>query len=410
MSQTVYSVTELNNLLKKKINLAFPSQLQVEGEISNYSISGGHAYFSMKDKGGVIRCIIWRSTLMRINDKIKDGEHLTVKGMLDIYCKGGSYSLIVSSIKSHDKSGDIYQQLEILKKKFADKGYFREDIKKPLPPVINRVGIITAPQSAALQDFLSILQKNNTHCQIYLRGCQVQGEKCHLDIVQALQELEKYPLDLIILARGGGSLEDLIQFSHEKVIKQIYKCPVCVISAVGHEVDYMLSDFVADIRAPTPSMAAQTIVSHHQELEFNLQEMQVKMESILELDIQKWYTRFHQLEAYLVSPKDKVIGLQKELGNMSLQLQEIMQYILQNKIQKWESYQEEIKLLNPKEFLHKALYQNKSLALITTSDTEGKKLINKRKYLEKYLSSSENKELRIKFHDGEINVKVSKIM
>jgi exodeoxyribonuclease VII large subunit len=261
-----YTVAEINELIKKKMSNMIPTTISVKGEISNKKLSNGHVYMNIKDKNSMISAIIWKSVNSALNFDLNNGDEVIASGRINVYTKNGSYALHVNDIEKKDEKGEIFKQYQKLKEKCTQKGYFKQDNKKDIPRVIKSVGIITAAHGAALQDILYVLDKNNVNVDIYVKNCQVQGVNCHDNIAKSIRVMKKLPLDVIIMGRGGGSMEDLMGWSHEKVVKAIYNCNVPVISAVGHEIDFMLSDFVADIRAPTPSIAGEIISDSYNKL------------------------------------------------------------------------------------------------------------------------------------------------
>ena len=260
----VLSVTELTNKLKYIIYNNINSDITITGEISNLKISNNNNYFTLKDKESSISAIMWNNKL-----DFSDGDSVLVTGKLNIYNKGGCYNIIATTIKKVGL-GDIYKSYEKKKQLYLKKGYFDDDNKKKIKNNINNIGIITAVNGAAIEDVMYVLEKNHFVGNIILKNCKVQGDKCATSIVNAIEYFsnKKSKVDLLLITRGGGSFEDLMGFSEDIVIEAIYKCPILTISAIGHEVDNMLSDYVADIRSPTPSIAAEVICKHQK---YNIQ-------------------------------------------------------------------------------------------------------------------------------------------
>lgn len=267
----VISVGDFTNMIKDTLKVNFDQYMNILGEITNYKSSKGHMYFTLKDNDASINVVMWNHIAKKINIKIENGDKVIVLGAINVFNKAGTYNLIAQNIKSVGV-GDLHQEYVKLKDHYEKLGYFKDDHKKKIPLQIYKVGIITASDGAALQDFLYVLKKNNYGGQIYIKNCLVQGKGCPTNIVKCLEALDDFNLDVIVLARGGGSFEDLFGFSDKKVIEKIYKCKTPIISAIGHEVDFMLSDFVADMRAPTPSIAGE-IISGKKEGVFNLNEI-----------------------------------------------------------------------------------------------------------------------------------------
>lgn len=253
------SVSELTSLIKTTLEGSFYG-LTVEGEISGFRpASTGHWYFSLKDQNAVIGCCMWRSTIPRVNFKPRDGMKVIVTGSISVFEPRGSYQIICTSMKVAGE-GDILAMLEERKRKYDALGYFDPAKKKPIPRHPGRVAIITSPTGAALQDILQITGRRNMGMDLIILPAVVQGDGAAPTIAERIREVNEFLLaDVMIVGRGGGSIEDLLPFSEECVIEAIHESDIPVISAVGHEIDWALSDFVADLRAPTPSAAAELV-------------------------------------------------------------------------------------------------------------------------------------------------------
>ncbi len=253
------SVSELTSLIKTTLEGSFYG-LTVEGEISGFRpASTGHWYFSLKDQGAVIGCCMWRSTVPRVAFKPRDGMKVIVTGSISVFEPRGSYQIICTSMKVAGE-GDILAMLEERKRKYDALGYFDQSKKKPIPRHPGRVAIITSPTGAALQDILQITGRRNMGMDLIILPAVVQGDGAAPTIAARIREVNEFLLaDVMIVGRGGGSIEDLLPFSEECVIEAIHESEIPVISAVGHEIDWALSDFVADLRAPTPSAAAELV-------------------------------------------------------------------------------------------------------------------------------------------------------
>ena len=253
------SVSELTALVKTALEGSFYN-LTVEGEISGFRpASTGHWYFSLKDNGAVISAAMWRSNIRKVGFIPKDGQRVIVKGNLSVYEQRGTYQIICSSIEPFGE-GDILAMLEERKRHYAQLGYFDESQKKPIPRRPNRVAVITSPTGAALQDILQITGRRSPSMDIIILPAVVQGSEAAQSVATRIKEVNDFLLaDVMIVGRGGGSIEDLLPFSEDCVIEAIHQSDIPVISAVGHEIDWALSDFVADLRAPTPSAAAELV-------------------------------------------------------------------------------------------------------------------------------------------------------
>lgn len=253
------TVSDLTSLIKNTLEGSFYN-LTVEGEISGFKpASTGHWYFSLKDEGAVISAVIWRSTIPRISFLPKDGQRVIVKGSISVYGPRGTYQIVCTSMEPFGE-GDILAMLEQRKRHYGELGYFDESLKKPIPKRPNKVAIITSPTGAALQDILQITGRRSPNLDLIILPAVVQGPDAAESVALRIKEVNEFLLaDVMIVGRGGGSIEDLLPFSEDCVIEAIHNSDIPVISAVGHEIDWALSDFVADLRAPTPSAAAELV-------------------------------------------------------------------------------------------------------------------------------------------------------
>lgn len=253
------TVSELTSLIKTTLETSFFG-LTVEGEISGFRpASTGHWYFSLKDQGAVISCTMWRSTIPRVAFRPRDGMKVVVTGAISVFEPRGTYQIICTSMKIAGE-GDILAMLEERKRRYDSLGYFDPAKKKPIPRRPSRVAVITSPTGAALQDILQITGRRNKGLDIIILPAVVQGSDAAASIAARIKEVNDFILaDVMIVGRGGGSIEDLLPFSEECVIEAIHQSQIPVISAVGHEIDWAISDYVADLRAPTPSAAAELV-------------------------------------------------------------------------------------------------------------------------------------------------------
>ena len=262
----VYSVSELTRDLKSLIEGRFPP-VWVEGEISNFvRHSSGHFYFTLKDSDAQLSCVMWRGRNQNLVYKPQDGLKAIAMGNLTIYEKQGRYQLDVILLQPAGV-GDLQMAFEALKKKLEQEGLFSLQHKKPIPAFPESVGVVTSPTGAAIRDIVSVIRRRFPAVEIILRPCRVQGEGAAEDIADSIRELNDHGMsDVLIVGRGGGSLEDLWAFNEEVVARAIYNSEIPVVSAVGHEIDFTISDFVADLRAPTPSAAAELVVQDKNDL------------------------------------------------------------------------------------------------------------------------------------------------
>jgi exodeoxyribonuclease VII large subunit len=260
MEERIYTVSEISREVKRVIEQFIPP-VWVEGEISNYSVSrAGHIYLALKDESALINCVIWRNVASSIPFQLTNGMHVIVRGDVITYAAQSQYQINVMEIRAAGL-GTLYLAFEALKQKLSAEGLFAPELKKPLPRFPKRVGVITSLSGAAVQDILQVSRRRNPAVELVIFPAQVQGEKAADTIIAGIQTFNRLDnVDFIILARGGGSIEDLWAFNEEKLVWAIADSRLPVVSAVGHEVDFTLADFVADFRAPTPSAAAETTI------------------------------------------------------------------------------------------------------------------------------------------------------
>ncbi|MFH1552696.1 MAG: exodeoxyribonuclease VII large subunit [Candidatus Omnitrophota bacterium] len=276
-TKQIYTVTQLTRDIRLILEENF-QEVWVEGEVSNFVVSSaGHAYFSLKDEKSLINCVLFKGNSSRLAFAVEDGLHVLCRGRISLYDKRGQYQLYVSTIEPRGK-GSLQLAFEQLKEKLHKEGLFEEKSKKPLPFLPMRIGVVTSPTGAAIKDILKVVRRRFSNVEISICPVRVQGAEAKNDIVRAIEELnefnrhieeearEEHPIDVIIVGRGGGSLEDLWPFNEEIVARAIFDSEIPVISAVGHEIDYTISDLVADFRAPTPSAAAELVIPLKMEL------------------------------------------------------------------------------------------------------------------------------------------------
>lgn len=293
----VYSVSEVTGyirvLLEENPDL---QDIWIQGEVSNASFpSSGHVYFTLKDAGASLRCVIWKWIAQYLHVRPEDGMAVDVHGKFSVYEKGGQYQFYVDSLRLQGE-GKLYQEFLRLKRTLEEEGLFDAQRKKTIPAYPKLIGIVTSSTGAALQDILNTLQKRFPLVEVLLSPTSVQGEGAAHNIVRALQTLENYPEkpDVIILARGGGSLEDLWPFNEEEVVRAVAAAQIPIISGVGHETDFTLVDFVADLRAPTPTGAAVLAVPDSEELKITIQEIKESLIQVFREKIQDQRTELKE--------------------------------------------------------------------------------------------------------------------
>jgi exodeoxyribonuclease VII large subunit len=312
--QDIWSVSKLGEYIKKTIF----KKVKIKGEVSQPKISSGHLYFQLKDQHASIRGIIWKYNSIP-KDSITDGQKLTVEGKLDFYGNTGSTNLIVDKIITLDGEGELFTKYSQMKQEFTEKGYFDMERKKKLPTVIKHILLLTSETGAALQDFLYNLENQHSNLTYDLVDVKVQGTECPHNICMELQKMKPNVYDLVVITRGGGSFEDLFGFSKPELIEAVYQCSLPVLSAIGHQIDSPLLDFIADCVAPTPSLAAQLIVDHNKSFIQDLKEIQVQCKESLLDEIQEHQNMLGSLLERLYKNSVGILQLRTELQNQILQ-------------------------------------------------------------------------------------------
>lgn len=315
----IFKVSELNSILKELLETDFPD-IWLEGEISNYRPnSSGHHYFTLKDEGGQIGAVMFRTSAGDLKFKLEDGLKVIVRGRVSIYIPGGRYQIIVSAMEPAGM-GSLALAFEQLKLRLEKEGLFDPARKKTIPLLPQKIGIVTSPTGAAIRDMLKILDNRFGNLEILIYPVLVQGEGAKEQISQAIYDLnEHYPaLDVIIVGRGGGSIEDLWAFNEEIVARAIYASSIPVISAVGHEYDFTIADFVADLRAATPSNAAELVVKEKQILVERVINAKQKMAACLKHKFENYRLRLtHAVgSSVLVRPLERLQEMQQRIDEM----------------------------------------------------------------------------------------------
>ena len=329
--RNVYSVKQVNAYIKNMFTQDFMlNRIYVKGEVSNCKYhTSGHIYFSLKDESGSIACIMFAGNRNGLGFRMQDGQQVIALGNVTTYERDGKYQLYAKEIIL-DGAGLLYEKFEALKRELGEMGMFAEEYKQPIPNYAKRIGIVTAPTGAAIRDIMNVSSRRNPYVQLILYPALVQGDGAAESIVKGIQMLDAHGVDVMIVGRGGGSIEDLWSFNEEIVARAIFECKTPIISAVGHETDTTIADYVADMRAPTPSAAAELAVFEYHALENYLDEKRLKLKRTLYQKIQ--LTRM-QLERYHVKmnylhPRTK---LQKQ-QQRSLDTEQKMRSAMENKL------------------------------------------------------------------------------
>jgi exodeoxyribonuclease VII large subunit len=286
-----WTVTELTRRIKGALESGFPS-VYLEGEISNLSQpASGHLYFTLKDEAAQMGAVIWRSDLVRMACTPREGMRVRVRGRVTVYEKRGSYQLTVSTLEEAGE-GALFQQFEKLKRKLEAEGLFEGARKRPIPLLSRHIGVVTSPTGAAIQDILKVLCRRFPNVHVLIAPARVQGVGAAAEIAAAIDELNaRGGLEVLIIGRGGGSLEELWCFNEEIVARAIARSKIPVISAVGHETDFTISDFVADLRAPTPSAAAELVVGRKEDFVANLDQDRRRLEAGIRIRFEHYRRR-----------------------------------------------------------------------------------------------------------------------
>ncbi len=291
------------------------ARISIRGEVSNCKYhSSGHIYFTLKDEKAAIACVMFAGNRKGLSFTLKEGQKVEAEGSISVYEQNGSYQLYARKI-TLDGAGELYKQYENLKTRLEEMGMFAEEYKKPIPQYAMKIGIITAQTGAAVRDIITVAKRRNPYVKLTLYSAFVQGEGAKESIVQGIKALDQLGLDILIVGRGGGSIEDLWAFNEECVARAIFECNTPVISAVGHEVDVTIADYVADLRAPTPSAAAELAVFDLRALEEKLGQYNRRFLGLMEQKLGENRTRLKQQELQLqvLSPGQKLLEKRQRL-------------------------------------------------------------------------------------------------
>lgn len=325
----------------------------VRGEISNWRpATSGHIYFSLKDSEAMISAAFFRGAALRAKNLVlKDGVEVICRGKISVYPPRGTYQIIVDSIEPVG-AGSLQAQFEALKKKLFQEGLFDAARKRAIPVLPRKIVVITSPTGAAIRDVLSVLKRRFAGVNVLVIPALVQGENAHKDLVRAMQIANEFSLgDVILLTRGGGSLEDMWCFNHEDLAREIFKSKIPVVSAVGHEIDFTIADFVADLRAPTPSAAAELLIKEKQALVEKVDDAQIRLVQIIRSTIHQNKLQLRSVAAKLKNPKDRINELRLRFDDWSERLASAAKRSLERKKDRVKRLQETLHALSPLEVL-----------------------------------------------------------
>lgn len=326
-SQTVYTVSRLNREIRTVLEQGFAS-LVLTGEISNFiAPASGHWYFSLKDDKAQIKAAMWRGNNRSQSYRPENGAQVTVKARVSLYEPRGDYQLIVEHMEPAGE-GQLKQEFDALKMRLAAEGLFSSAYKKPLPQNINRIGVITSATGAAIKDILTVLKRRAPQLEVIIYPAMVQGKEAHIHLINQIELANaRNEVDILILGRGGGSLEDMWCFNHEQLARAIHNSDLPIISAVGHEIDTTISDYVADMRAPTPSAAAELVSPNTQELHSKVTQLINRLNNAFKHSIADKRALATQLQhrLNLCHPRNQLNQKAQRLDELSIALQQAMQ-------------------------------------------------------------------------------------
>jgi exodeoxyribonuclease VII large subunit len=394
IEKNVVTITELTRQIKQSLETSFP-RMWVEGEISNFKHhTSGHLYFTLKDEGAQLSAVMWRSRVGNIAFPIEDGMKVIARGSITVYPPRGNYQIDVEKIQPVG-IGELQLAFERLKKKLASEGLFDPAHKKPIPEFPECIGIITSETGAALQDIRSVLSRRQPSVKVILASVHVQGAGAAEEIAEAIEQMNRYAaIDILIVGRGGGSLEDLWAFNEERVARAIYASKIPIVSAVGHEIDFSIADFVADLRAPTPSAAAELIVRDRAELLEDIGNLCYTMRGAIDIQMSSFRERVASLlTSYSFNrPRDLVREFSQRVDEIDRILGVSFNHILRTTHQRYNSLRQQLQVLNPQGVLRR-----------------GYSIVRKEGRI---VSSAHllhcGDEADIQFHDGTIGVQVGK--
>ncbi len=398
MARSVYTVTQVNTYIKNMFTQDYMLQsLFVKGEVSNCKYhSSGHIYFTLKDSKGTMNCVMFAGNRSGLKFQMAEGHQVIVFGTVDVYERDGKYQMYAKQI-ALDGAGALYERYEKLKQELEELGMFAKEYKHPIPRFIKTLGVVTADTGAAVRDIIQIARRRNPYVQIILYPAIVQGDQAAESIVKGIRALEHYGVDVMIVGRGGGSIEDLWAFNERMVAQAVFDCTVPVISAVGHETDTTIIDFVSDLRAPTPSAAAELAVydvRHFFELLENYRNVLYRgMYS--RLDAERERVKKYELQLKYMSPANRIREKKNYLMTLEERLEELMKRSLREKRHRLDIYIEKMKGLSPLQKLQSGFSY--------VIDEDGRNIRSVK-------NAKIGQELQIQMSDGRLNATVTGVM
>jgi exodeoxyribonuclease VII large subunit len=321
----ILTVTDLTRKVKGLLE-GMVGKVWVSGEISNWRVSpAGHAYFTLKDEKSQLSAVIFKGKLSRVKFEPESGQEVLLQGLVTVYEARGNYQIICDDMQPKGV-GALQLAFEKLKAKLDEEGLFDEDNKKALPLLPKKIGIVTSPTGAAIRDMLNVLNRRFSEAHIILYPARVQGEEAAPEIVAGIEALDEYGVDVLIIGRGGGSLEDLWPFNEESVVRAVFDCATPIVSAVGHEIDFALSDFAADLRAPTPSAAAELVVQEFEALSERVDQLKVRLSKGLQGQLESFQYRLERVRSSFIfqRPEELVRQFRQRLDDSRMSLEDGM--------------------------------------------------------------------------------------
>ena len=356
MDRNYLKISEINNYIKSLLDGdPFLHKVYISGEISNFkNHTRGHLYFTLKDDDARISAVMFESSARSLSFVPEDGMSVLVEGRISAYPATGSYQIYVEKMEM-DGIGKLFIEYEKLKKKLESEGLFDLDHKKPIPKYPNKIGVVTASTGAAIKDIISTIKRRYPICEVILFPSLVQGDGAKESIVKQIKIADTFNLDTLIVGRGGGSIEDLWAFNEEIVARAIYECNTPVISAVGHEIDFTIADFVADLRAPTPTGAAEMAVPKIIDVENLVDTYKIRLNKFIKNKVNESFIKLERFKrSYILSnPMSMYEIKEQKLDNLYDSLNKNMNYFLEEKHKKTDYIINSLKLLNPLGILEK---------------------------------------------------------
>ena len=375
MEDKIYGVSEFNRIVKNFIDdVPEFHNFFLKGELSGVTYyKSGHLYFTIKDRKSQIKCAAFSYKLKRIPEDLKEGDSVTIFGDVGFYEVRGDFQILVRHIEKENSMGELYRKLEMVKEKMEEEGYFSAENKKPLPKYPRNIGVVTSSNGAGLYDIITTSRKRMDNINIYVYPAKVQGDGAIEEIIKGIKTLDKIPeIDLIIAGRGGGSIEDLWAFNEEKVAMAFYNCKKPIISAVGHEIDFLLTDLVADVRAATPTQSAEIAIPVKKDVLDMLEDDKKYLTSLIKKKIEHSKIHLENREnSYTLKNFSRVFKDSKEiLDSKEVELERAMKLLLERKKQKIQVQAEKIISLNPLNILFRGYSLVKANEKIIKSSDE----------------------------------------